>query len=246
MATKNLARTVIEGGRSRWNKYERRYSNRRARRKVREYARNLRYDFDEGEATTAPVRQPVYRSHYDRLAAAERWLASFVGKPWNDARAEMAKRFDTRTIAGQHIVFDHLLSSVKGSGRDESFGRKDFEIDDDGILQRLPRRRYYSRWKLPPGKVRRSQWEIENWAQGRRIGRRGQYLYWFEPTAFVDKACSDRWCWRDHFADDGVRRHREPNGRFRQTEPLCEDELRYWRQLQEDDQKELWFDTSGA
>lgn len=141
MATKNLARTVIEGGRDRWSKYQRRYSNRRARRMVREYARSLRLDLDEAERTAAPVREPLGRYHYDRLAAAERWLASFVGRPWNDARAEMARKFDTRTIAGQHVVFDHLLSSVRGSGRDESFGRKDFEIDDHGILQRLPRRR---------------------------------------------------------------------------------------------------------
>jgi hypothetical protein len=138
MATKNLARTVIEGGRERWNKYERRYSNRRARKSAREYARGLRYDVDEGEGTVAPLRQPIPRSHHDRLAAAERWLASFVGRAWDEARAQIARRFDTRTVAGQHIVFDHLLPSVKGSGRDETFSRKDFEIDEDGILRALP------------------------------------------------------------------------------------------------------------
>jgi hypothetical protein len=240
MATKNLARTVIEGGRRRWNQFERRYSNRRARKRARQYAHSLRFDPDQGEGSAAPLRKPVHKSHYDRLAAAERWLASFVGRPWDDARAEMARRFDTRTIAGQHVVFDHLLTSVRGSGR-PTFGYPDFAVDDSGILRALPRRHYASRWKLPPGKVRRARWEIEEFSRGRRIARRGSYLFWFEPTAVVWKACADRWCWREHSDDEGVRRHIEPNGIFRQTMPLTPAELHFWDQLPRRDQDALRF-----
>ncbi|ACY15796.1 hypothetical protein [Haliangium ochraceum] len=143
MATKNLARTVVEGGRVRWNRDDRRYSNRRIRRNVRMYAHGLRLDPEASEERAAPQRVHVVRFHYDRLAVVERWLASFIGQPWNDVRAEMARRFDIRTIAGQHIVFDHLLPSVKGSGQGEHFGRKRFAIDADGLLQRVPWRRAF-------------------------------------------------------------------------------------------------------
>lgn len=240
MATKNLARSVIEGGRARYNKRDRRYSNRRIRRKVREYARSIRRDPDVGDGTAAPMRRPVWRAHHDRLAAAQRWLASFVGRPWNDARAEMARRFDTRTIAGQHIVFDHLLPTVKGSGR-ESFCRPDFEVDESGVLQSLPSRRYTSAWKLPPGKVRRSPRQVDRWARSRRIGKRGPGYFWFQPTGFVWKACAAHWCWRDHVDDDGVRRHQQPNGRYRQTFALSAEDLLYFEELTEDVQEQLIF-----
>jgi hypothetical protein len=215
MATKNLARTVIEGGRSRWNKAQRRYSNRRARRRVREYARSLRYDPDEGEGSSAPVREPVWRCHNDRLSAAERWLASFAGRPWAEARAEMARRFDTRTIAGQHIVYDHLLPSVKGSGR-ESFWRHDFEVDEEGILRPVPQRRY-RRNALPPGKQWRSPAAIARWAQGRKLALRGTRWFWFEPT---DATLVES---------------------FRQGAPVCDEDLAFFQTLTEEAQKLLVF-----
>lgn len=136
MATKNLARTVIEGGRSRYNKYDRRYSNRQVRQRVRAYARRLWFDIEEAQYEAVPRRRPVYRDHRDRLAAAERWMASFVGTPWDLVRSEIARRFDTRTIAGQHIVFDHLLPSVRGSGCDGHSHHR-WLVDGAGILRTL-------------------------------------------------------------------------------------------------------------
>lgn len=240
MATKNLARTVIEGGRARFNKFDRRYSNRQIRRKVRQYAHRIRLDPDGGEGSAAPIREPVWRAHHDRLAAAERWLASFVGRPWNDARAEIARRFNTRTVAGQHIVFDHLLPSVLGSGRDFS-GRHDFEIDEEGVLQRLQRPRRSSPWKLPPGKLRPSPRQIDAWARSRLVGRRGPGWFWFQPTGHVWKTCTDPRCWRDHVEAHSVRRHQQPNGRYRQTYPLSADDVRYFAALLEDVQERLIF-----
>ncbi|MEM9489424.1 MAG: hypothetical protein AAGC55_09780, partial [Myxococcota bacterium] len=122
MATKNLARTVIEGGRYRFNKFERHYSNRRARREARLYTHVLCHDDDVGEGSAVPRRTKVYRMHYDRLNAAERWLASMIGRPWDEVRSRIARSFNTRTIAGQHIVFDHLLPSVS-RGAIEPFPR---------------------------------------------------------------------------------------------------------------------------
>ncbi len=240
MATKNLARTVIEGGRSRWSKNERRFANKSARRRVRQYARSLLFDAELGEGSSAPDRERVWRNHYDRLSAAERWLASFVGRPWNVARAEIARRFDTRTIAGQHIVFDHLLPSVKGGGHD-TFGNCDFEVDEQGLLKRLPPRRYVSARKLPPGKVRRSPRQVDAWARGRLVGKRGQGWFWFEPTGLVWKACAALYCWRDHEEEGSVRIHEQPNGTFRQSHRLTAEDVLYFGELTEDAQKRLLF-----
>ena len=136
MATKNLARTVIEGGRSRYHKGERRHSNRQARQRGRAFARMLLFDAEQAETSVAPVRRRVYRDHDDRLAAARRWLSSFVGQPWDCVRSEIARRFDTRTIAGQHIVFDHLLPAVRNSGC-PGHARCFWEVDRGGILRLL-------------------------------------------------------------------------------------------------------------
>ena len=139
MATKNLARTVIEGGRTGYSKYHRHNSNRGQRRRERAFIYATQVDPDFPERQLMPVRMKAFKDHADRLSAAESWLASHVGKRWDFVRAEIARRFDTRTIAGLHIVFDHLLPSVRGSGSTK-FGRKDFAIDDHGVLVRVPAR----------------------------------------------------------------------------------------------------------
>ena len=44
MSTKDISRSALEGGRHRYNKWERRYSNRQARARVREWLDQVRFD----------------------------------------------------------------------------------------------------------------------------------------------------------------------------------------------------------
>lgn len=177
MSTKNLARTVIEGGRSHYNRWERRNSNARVRASERDVSQRLLTAHELDDALYPP-RRPVYRGFSDKLAPAERWLGSQVGRPWSKVRSELFARFDTRTTAGRHILFDHLLRDVS-DGHPSSSVRADFSVDRHGILRRLERRR--PRWR-PWARLPEARSVLEAWLAGRRVGARGERHYWFVVT----------------------------------------------------------------
>jgi hypothetical protein len=134
MATKNLARTVIEGGRTRFSKLGRRASNGVQRSRVRRVSGALVSGAD-ADFTIYPARKVVWRDFHDKLGPAKRWLASQVGRPWNKARSDLFARFDVRTTPGRHILFEHLLPEVEGPRRH----RRDYVVDRLGILQKAKR-----------------------------------------------------------------------------------------------------------
>jgi hypothetical protein len=175
MSTKNLSRTVIEGGRYAGNRWDRRESNRVFRVRTREHCRTLCSD-EALDADAPPVREPVYRSFDDKLAPALRWLKSQVGRPWNKVRAELFERFDTRTTAGRHIVFDHMLPWVQG----ERWHAR-FRVDERGMLRLLPERRWPRR--EIPAPLPEARHCLEAWLAGRAIDAVGQRFYWFELTS---------------------------------------------------------------
>jgi hypothetical protein len=178
MSTKNLARTVIEGGRAPFNRWERRYSNARERAQERTVSNQLLTSV-ELDDVVYPPRAVVSRGFRDKLAPAERWLGSQVGRPWNKVRSDLFARFDTRTTAGRHILFDHLLRSVNAGGQ-PAFGRVDFTVDHRGILRRnAPRRRWYFTRSEP---LPEHADVLDAWLGGRRVGERGLRFYWFVPT----------------------------------------------------------------
>ncbi len=180
MSTKNLARTVIEGGRWHRNRWDRRYSNAQERAHERVVSTGLLTAVDL-DGRLYPQRRVVYRGFSDKLAPARRWLASQVGRPWSKVRSELFARFDTRTTAGRHILFDHLLEEVS-TGAPDSVSYADYAVDRHGILRPNParrRRRSARRASLPePASL------LEAWLAGRRVGERGERLYWFVPTEF--------------------------------------------------------------
>ena len=119
MATKRLERTVIEGGRSRYNKWERRHSNAQLRAKVRPQVARWARDPDSWDADVPGKRRTVWRDFSDKLGPVERWLYAQVGRPWRDVEGQILRKFDTRSLAGRHVVFDHLLpGSWRGTPRD--------------------------------------------------------------------------------------------------------------------------------
>lgn len=217
MSTKNLSRTIIEGGRVRSNKWERRHSSRAERAKVREYLANVAKDPEFAEDETEPKRVKVYKEFDDKLGPIYRWLRSQIGRKWDEVKSEIFQTFDTRNLAGQHIVFDHMLSSVQEvenprysyrevPGEPESsYYYNDFYVDDEGLLQQkkyIPRQ---SRHRRPAVHTK----VITDWMRGRIIGKSGNKMYWFIPVSHG--GFSDEWkCeWRGYLEYGDVSRRGE-------------------------------------
>ena len=228
MSTKNLARTIIEGGRARYNKFQRRHSNREERARVREFLGQARIDDEHGQAVPPPRREPVYQGFRDKLAPAERWLGKQVGRPWDEVYGDLKDRFDPRTTAGRHIVYDHMLTSIAPVHVAElgiRWPRIDFVIDEDGTLQPNPWVRRRRKPPRVPGIVARTRCEVAAFAVDRRVGERGVHLFWFDPTGYS---------W--------VEGRRVPSGRYRQGRRLTPSETEFWSTLAPDRKDEIRFE----
>jgi hypothetical protein len=204
MSKKNLARTVIEGGRTRYSQWDRHYSHTQARQREHLSSSLLLRSIDPDDVAYPELRV-VYRSFHDKLRPAERWLDKQVGRPWNNVRSELFERFDARTTAGRHILFCHLLQSVKTSSTVVHFEPwTEFRVDTYGILRRAPPR---PRWRTPLApELPERQELLEAWIGSRRVGERSPQLYWFVKT---------------------------PAGSFRQHQRLTNGEAARWRTLPE-------------
>jgi hypothetical protein len=202
MSTKNLARTVIEGGRHNYNKWDRRESHKETRAQQRAYVSEVLEDPENWYDYDIEPTRPVSKGFTDKLSPMERWLSSQCGRPWNDVRSDVAKTFDTRTTAGRHIVYDHLLRDVEVTP-DLRYGRyyygpddyttayrpHEFYVDAEGILREKTIIKRRGSEKVP--KFNTAQ--IANWLSGRVVGKVGNKYFWFVP---VGKAKKHKGMWR--------------------------------------------------
>lgn len=181
MSTKNLARTVIEGGRARFNRFERHHSNAVERAHAHQLERRLCASLTAEDAIFQP-RQPVRPSFDDKLGPAKRWLRSQVGRPWNKVRSELFERFDARTTAGRHILFDHLLDDVQVDEEVDQryFYLRPFHVSPHGILRYRGRRRWAG-WPRPEP-LPELERALRAWLGSRRVIERDAVLYWLVPT----------------------------------------------------------------
>ncbi len=137
MSKKCLARTVIEGGRTGVYKEVVRQQKKTERSRFRTYCRNVVVD-PESAYDRIPIVEPPDNYQFDnkfkdKLSPMYGWLFAQIGKPWNEAYSEIRRKFDTRTTAGRHVVFDHLIFQVNTTG-DPLNDYRDFDIDAAGIL----------------------------------------------------------------------------------------------------------------
>lgn len=204
MTTKNLSRTVIEGGRVGSNKWERHYSHAETRAHEKAYISEVKCDVENSYEYDIEPTEPIHKEFKDKLGPMYRWLHSQVGRLWADVRSEVSQKFDTRTTAGRHIVHDHLLSSVQEdidrperryySGPDDkttSFYKNDFYVDDGGLLRvktKVPRRIYERAPKFDTN-------SIANWLSGRVVGFVGDKLFFFTPVGKGRKHAGHRYKW---------------------------------------------------
>lgn len=213
MATKNIARSALEGGRHGYNKWERRYSHNEERTEARDYCRRVEVDPDFADEDVIDAIRPIRKEFTDKLSPMHRWLEKQVGRSWADVRSEVAEKFDTRTTAGRHITYDHLLREVVDteSGFDNygcmmnpnvdvvserrpyhRGGYSTYYVDENGILCEHPdsyrnryRNGYYSAY------VRLSEKQLSDygeWLNGNIIGEKGGKYCWFVPTDGIWKA----------------------------------------------------------
>lgn len=197
MSKKNLSGTAIEGGRAGGNKWERRHSHNAERASARDYCNKVKIDPEAYDEYEIESKDHVYKEFNDKLGSVKRWLASQVGSAWSQVHSELFQKFDTRTTAGRHIIFDHLLSDINegewdNRGRlsanilDYSNRHHSYYVDDNGLLQQNKKRdSYYYDVKLSVLE------EAGRWLAGRMIGEKGGTLYWFTIGEGIWKA---NWC----------------------------------------------------
>lgn len=204
MATKNIARSALEGGRHSYNKWDRRQSNAEERAQARDYIKRVMADPESADDDQFDARRPVYKEFTDKLSPMYRWLEKQVGRSWADVRSEVFDKFDIRTTAGRHIIFDHLLGQVvdtkSGFDRRGNMANPDIEVvhnrskyyrgsyadyyvDENGILCEHPDSYRKNKNKYKYERV--SEQDLVNiayWLKGNIIGEKGGKLYWFVPT----------------------------------------------------------------
>jgi hypothetical protein len=175
MSTKNLARTAIEAGRRTYNKWERNYSHKQERVRAKNYISRVTKDPELADDIVVKARPKVPREQGDKLNPIRGYLRSRVGRKWDDVHSEIIKRFDTRTIAGHHILYGHILEHMVAYWYVLPYGRyADFIVNEDGILTEGPdwRHRYTPQW------VSWDHTKFDSWLGNRRILVAGNEVFW--------------------------------------------------------------------
>ena len=189
MATKNLSRTPIEGGRTGRNKYERRHSHREERAATRGALAKVKAT---GDGDNLPVikRNKVMKEFADKLSVVYRFLDANVGKYWPKVYSELRKKFDSRTTAGRHILFDHMLRGIKGAGQQEQMYKHSFAeyyVNEASLLMKdkkskLGGKRVGKSEPKPKKTKPVSLNKIAKWLGGMGVVKQGEVLYWGVPA----------------------------------------------------------------
>lgn len=269
MSTKDLSRTILEGGRAKSQRQYERFYTRAERCDARVACDRARFD-TEADVTVDGRQRYWGKSFQDKTKPVARWVDRQVGRPWAEVYSELRTKFDVRTTAGRHVIYDHILSDIAGSPV-RSF-RGDlchYVIDEDDILREQGHgwewkngRQHRLRRRERERKIRSPE-EIREFLHERRVMFFGDTPYWVEPT----KKTIIKWE-RCHGSDgcresgwlhekQDVRRyayrtgkeeitselhHRITLRRYRQGSPLTEREAAFWRSLTSEQQERHFYE----
>lgn len=176
MATRRLSRTIIEGGKTSYDKSDRKEQINKSRRKARDFCTTY---IDE-DSIEPPNYEGChyYRAYNDRIASLRRYLRSHIGLPWDVVYSKLCRMESRKTTRGWHFL-DHAIRSVRTSMglRDLASTYWGLYLDDSGILQQVP-------WKAHRQPYNRKLLKrYENWiGEGRRIRLVGLKYFWFVIT----------------------------------------------------------------
>lgn len=180
MATKYLGRTAIEGGRTGWYKNRVDHHERAFRNENRVSLH--RVTANDADEASLPILHPKSKrgNQTDKLRPVWRMLDTFVGRPWAKVFAEICEKFDGRTLAGRHVLHDHILRSIDPHAFVERpwFWRNSYYVDPYGIFRKREKERYP---KVP--RIAKSLAdEVSFWLGSRGITVIGKKLFWAVPS----------------------------------------------------------------
>lgn len=185
MSTKNLARTVIEGGRCKHYKSDVLKTARAERAQEKTYLRAVSKDPELADAVVAPKRQPISLCFADKLGPVYSFLETRLGRSWDKTFRLLKQRFDTRTTPGRHVVESHILAEIAPSEaavQRRSWTSFRYFIDARGLLRQV-KREYRKYVKLPP---QPSLEDALKWLGNRKVELSGARYVWFVPTRDLD------------------------------------------------------------
>ncbi|OGL74440.1 hypothetical protein A3E39_04165 [Candidatus Uhrbacteria bacterium RIFCSPHIGHO2_12_FULL_60_25] len=201
MSKKNIIESALEG-RASPIAFERRETTRVERMTVRAVLRKISVDPSLADELPLPERDGIYRDFSCRATAASRWLArKAVSLTAEEIRGLLMRSFDTRTFAGRHLVFDHLMPR-NYDGRWRTLAR-DCVFDEHGVLIRADTQ-IRSRRAPKKLRIRARQW-LATIAPMERIGTQNGTNCLFTAT--------------DRYLE------------YRPVRPLTADERSLWRAL---------------
>ena len=246
MATRNLPRTIVEGGRSNTYKTDRQTIKNRERREARTYCLKARFDpdFTEHEVDERlPLLTRRGERFADRLAPINRWLEANQGRPWDDVYSDLRRTLDIRTLKNWHYL-DHVKKMVIGFGYPWCWSLRGASVDAEGILVWHPRRsskrtrsepvpknplwRWNGRWWTDPQLIEFFQLtdRFGTTVRGRLVKDVAGQPFWANRVEFC-KFCRSHAVWQIDF----IRRCR--HDRYRQGSKLNSTEIAFWDQLPE-------------
>ncbi len=203
MSTKNLARTIIEPGRSGSDKYERKAANKLERRVAKTFLRQVIKNKDLADLDPPMDTTRIWGSCPGwKVGPLQRWFNSQAGKSWNDVYSLVSSRWDVRTQDGRTIR-DRLIR-YSGVGKhhhiSELWTTPPPGVDEDGLCHSNEdgwRSKYIGLPRVPYEPLTRSIWvrargpqihpdkRIAKWLNFRKVGRVGRVLFWYVPTRGV-------------------------------------------------------------
>lgn len=187
MSTKNLGRTAIEGGRTTHYKDRVEEFEGSFRASNRDYTRKVSNDVEAFDDELDPKRRKKSKKNNqtDHLRPVYNLLDSMVGRPWSKVFSEICEKFDSRTLAGRHVLYDHIINEIDPHAHvpmlHQWYRRNDYYIDDHGVFSK----RKHARRKYEYNYVSQKYAEkIRDWLNGRAIIRQGSKLYWGYPLLY--------------------------------------------------------------
>lgn len=186
MATKYLGRTAIEGGRTGWYKNRVDHHERSFRNENRVALH--RVDANDADEASLPLLHPKSKrgNQTDKLSPVWRMLDGYVGRPWSKVFAEICAKFDGRTLAGRHVLHDHIMQSIDPHAFVERswYFRNSYFVDAHGIFRKRQKTRpsWLTRNSLIP--MAKAQ-EVASWLGSRGVLKLYGKLFWAVPTERV-------------------------------------------------------------
>lgn len=180
MATKYLGRTAIEGGRTGYYKHRVDHHERAFRNENRVSLH--RVTANDADEASLPLLHPKSKrgNQTDKLRPVYRMLDANVGRPWAKVFAEICEKFDGRTLAGRHVLHDHIMQVIDPHAFVERswYFKNSYYVDAHGIFRKRAREPYP---KFP--RIERTLAdEVQAWLGSRGITAIGKKLFWAVPS----------------------------------------------------------------